>query len=51
VVGALAAWGHSLGAERAFLQVEQRNAPAVALYRKLGFGTHHTYRTRTAPPT
>ncbi|MBM7078880.1 GNAT family N-acetyltransferase [Micromonospora humida] len=50
VVRALAAWGAAEGATHAFLQVEQRNTGAVALYRKLGFTTHHTYLTRVAPP-
>ncbi|MEV4727258.1 GNAT family N-acetyltransferase [Micromonospora humida] len=50
VVRALAAWGSAEGATHAFLQVEQRNTGAVALYRKLGFTTHHTYLTRVAPP-
>lgn len=49
VVRALADWGATAGASRAFLQVEQRNTAAVALYRTLGFTTHHTYLTRTAP--
>ncbi|MEU7929440.1 GNAT family N-acetyltransferase [Micromonospora sp. NPDC049801] len=49
VIGALAAWGGSAGATHAFLQVEQRNTPAIALYRTLGFTTHHTYLTRVAP--
>ncbi|MET8279283.1 GNAT family N-acetyltransferase [Micromonospora sp. NPDC005174] len=49
VVDALAAWGASLGATHAFLQVEQRNTAATALYRTLGFVTHHTYLTRVAP--
>lgn len=49
VVDALAAWGASLGATHAFLQVEQRNTAAIALYRTLGFVTHHTYLTRVAP--
>ncbi|WP_434741628.1 GNAT family N-acetyltransferase [Micromonospora sp. SH-82] len=49
VVRELAAWGRDTGAEQAFLQVEQRNAAAVGLYRKLGFVTHHTYLTRVAP--
>ncbi|MFC4017241.1 GNAT family N-acetyltransferase [Micromonospora sp. GCM10011542] len=49
VITALAEWGGSLGATHAFLQVEQRNTPAVALYRRLGFVTHHTYLTRVAP--
>ncbi|WP_422736808.1 GNAT family N-acetyltransferase [Micromonospora sp. WMMD729] len=49
VIGELAAWGGSAGATRAFLQVEQRNTPALALYQSLGFTTHHTYLTRVAP--
>ncbi|KXK63294.1 GCN5 family acetyltransferase [Micromonospora rosaria] len=50
LVRGLADWARSGGATHAFLQVEQRNVAAVALYRKLGFTTHHTYLTRTAPP-
>ncbi|MFJ8688113.1 GNAT family N-acetyltransferase [Micromonospora wenchangensis] len=50
VVRALAGWGAAEGATHTFLQVEQRNTGAVALYRKLGFTTHHTYLTRVAPP-
>ncbi|WP_262283874.1 GNAT family N-acetyltransferase [Micromonospora sp. MA102] len=49
VIRALADWGRAEGATRAFLQVEQHNAPAVALYQRLGFTTHHTYLTRVAP--
>ncbi|WP_431972771.1 GNAT family N-acetyltransferase [Micromonospora haikouensis] len=49
VIRALADWGAALGATGAFLQVEQRNTPAVTLYRRLGFTTHHTYLTRVAP--
>ncbi|MER6753042.1 GNAT family N-acetyltransferase [Micromonospora echinofusca] len=49
IIRALVDWGATAGASRAFLQVEQRNTPAVALYRSLGFTTHHTYLTRTPP--
>ncbi|WCN80709.1 GNAT family N-acetyltransferase [Micromonospora sp. LH3U1] len=49
VIHELAAWGVSSGATHAFLQVEQRNMAAVALYQRLGFTTHHTYLTRVAP--
>ncbi|MEU8297679.1 GNAT family N-acetyltransferase [Micromonospora sp. NPDC048909] len=49
VIRALADWGTAAGATRAFLQVEQRNTGAVALYQGLGFTTHHTYLTRVAP--
>ncbi|NES15342.1 MULTISPECIES: GNAT family N-acetyltransferase [Micromonospora] len=49
VIRALVDWARAEGATHAFLQVEQRNTPAVALYRGLGFTTHHTYLTRVAP--
>ncbi|MEU7589488.1 GNAT family N-acetyltransferase [Micromonospora sp. NPDC049230] len=49
VIHELAAWGMSAGATHAFLQVEQHNTAAVALYQRLGFATHHTYLTRVAP--
>lgn len=49
VLRSLVDWGTTQGASHAFLQVEQRNTPAVALYRGLGFTTHHTYLTRVAP--
>jgi ribosomal protein S18 acetylase RimI-like enzyme len=37
------------GATRAYLQVEERNTAAVAMYAGLGFTTHHAYVTWTAP--
>ncbi|MEU5723898.1 GNAT family N-acetyltransferase [Micromonospora sp. NPDC047738] len=49
VIRSLVQWGLAEGATHAFLQVEQRNTPAVNLYRGLGFTTHHTYLTRVAP--
>ncbi|PSK62252.1 Mycothiol acetyltransferase [Micromonospora sp. MH33] len=49
VIRALADWGRAEGATQAFLQVEQRNTAAVALYQRHGFTTHHTYLTRVAP--
>ncbi|MFC4146027.1 GNAT family N-acetyltransferase [Micromonospora mangrovi] len=49
VIRSLVDWGAAEGATHAFLQVEQRNTPAVTLYRGLGFTTHHTYLTRVAP--
>ena len=45
LTGTLASWAAELGATKALLQVEQRNGPAVALYTRLAFRTHHRYRT------
>jgi len=49
VLRGLAQWAMQRGSARAYLQVEERNTPAVTLYGRLGFGTHHTYLTREAP--
>jgi N-acetylglutamate synthase len=49
VVGGLARWAAETGADRAYLQVEERNTAARALYGRLGFTTHHQYLTRYAP--
>ncbi len=49
VIGALAGWAGTLGAHRAYLQVEEVNTAATTLYGSLGFTTHHSYFTRTAP--
>jgi N-acetylglutamate synthase len=45
VRGLLAASGASI----AYLQVEESNAPAIAMYRRLGFGEAYRYCHRVAP--
>jgi GNAT superfamily N-acetyltransferase len=47
VMGALLEWGAEQGATTAYLQVLGDNAGALALYRGLGFTTHHAYRYLT----
>lgn len=50
VVAALLEWGAERGAGTAYLQVTSDNAPAVALYARIGFVTHHTYRYLAPTP-
>jgi GNAT superfamily N-acetyltransferase len=49
IMAALFGWGADHGARRCYLQVEAANAPAHALYDRLGFTRHHRYRNRVAP--
>jgi N-acetylglutamate synthase len=44
VMAALLEWGAERGATTAYLQVLGDNAPAIAMYERLGFTTHHAYR-------
>jgi GNAT superfamily N-acetyltransferase len=48
LVGALAGWARDQGAERLYLQVEADNAPAIALYARLGFAAAYRYGYRKA---
>jgi GNAT superfamily N-acetyltransferase len=50
VLAALLEWGAEQGATTAYLQVLGGNAAALALYGRLGFSTHHTYRYLTPRP-
>lgn len=49
VLAELVDWGASLGATTAYLQVRADNGAALALYERLGFVTHHSYRYLAAP--
>jgi GNAT superfamily N-acetyltransferase len=46
VMSALAGWAADDGASRIYLQVEESNTRAVALYERMGFSTHHRYHCR-----
>lgn len=49
VVRGLVRWAVGHGAQTAFLQVEEANTAAIALYQDLGFTTHYTYCYRRPP--
>jgi len=46
IVAQLLAWAWSRGAHAAYLQVDDANRPAHAIYRKFGFTTRYTYHYR-----
>ena len=48
--GQLLARAMQAGARTAYLQVEADNAPALAIYRRLGFAEAYAYHYRTADP-
>ena len=45
----LGSWGRDSGARSCLLQVVESNAPALALYERLGFTEHHRYHYRLGP--
>lgn len=49
IVGALLRWGWEQGARRAYLQVDEGNAPAIALYERFGFTLAYRYWYRARP--
>jgi ribosomal protein S18 acetylase RimI-like enzyme len=50
VMAALADWARPRGGRTCVLQVVASNAPALALYARLGFTEHHRYHYRLGPP-
>ena len=49
VMAELLDWAAADGATTAYLQVRADNPPALGLYERLGFVTHHAYRYLVAP--
>lgn len=49
ITAALAGAAAGQGATRLYLQVEEDNTPAMALYARRGFTGHHSYHYRIAP--
>jgi GNAT superfamily N-acetyltransferase len=49
IVAALLRWGWERGARRSYLQVEEGNAPAIALYEPFGFALAYRYWYRGRP--
>jgi ribosomal protein S18 acetylase RimI-like enzyme len=49
VMAAMLEWAAERGAGTAYLQVRGDNRAGLALYARLGFRTHHTYRYLAAP--
>ena len=50
VMRGLLGWAAEAGVADAYLQVADENAPALALYGRIGFGLHHRYHYRLVPP-
>jgi GNAT superfamily N-acetyltransferase len=49
VMAGLGAWARDRGAHSCLLQMAGSNAPALALYERLGFTEHHRYHYRLGP--
>ncbi|MEO7286184.1 MAG: GNAT family N-acetyltransferase [Jatrophihabitantaceae bacterium] len=49
LMGLLAVWATGQGAQHCYLQVDQVNQAALALYAGLGFREHHRYHYRVEP--
>jgi len=49
IVTVLSNWALQCGASHAFLQVNDDNAAALAVYRKFGFDTRYAYHYRARP--